>query len=186
MDTDNGDYLAPTNSELLALNNTNKPSIFGLLSQLAKNVEKKNTPGKFRVVTNPTNWIKLDSISVAGHFRRLASISSIDEGDFGHGKKTPLCNSVFQLGRIWVKTNESEKTAFCDIFVGFWLRQRYFDHQTPADPNFEIVDRLHLGIEQRLADHWPLFPWWWPYNTLSIWEFWGWIPCWGNRKNTKI
>lgn len=97
MDTDNGDYLAPTNSELLALNNTNKPSIFGLVSQLAKNVEK-NTPGKFRVVANPINL----------HFR-LASISSIDEGDFGHGKKTPLCNSVFQLGRIWVKTTNLRK-----------------------------------------------------------------------------
>lgn len=83
MDTDNGDYLAPTNSELLALNNTNKPSIFGLVSQLAKNVEK-NTPGKFRVVANPINL----------HFR-LASISSIDEGDFGHGKKLLYATRFF-------------------------------------------------------------------------------------------
>lgn len=51
MDNDNGDYLAPTNSELLALNNTNKPSIFGLVSQLAKNVEKKHArkiPGGYK------------------------------------------------------------------------------------------------------------------------------------------
>lgn len=68
-------------------------------------------------------------------------------------EKNSFMQLGFSVGPDLGKNNESEKTASCDIFVGFWLRQRYFDHQTPADPNFEIVDRLHLGIEQRLADH---------------------------------
>ena len=69
MDNDNGDYLAPTNSELLALNNTNKPSIFGLVSQLAKNVEKKSRPensGWLQILQTGSNWIPFPLQGISG------------------------------------------------------------------------------------------------------------------------